>query len=78
MLGRSPTAGYEDVQQEASRTVPDAINESVQSVMNLDLRPRLSSLKLPLLVLYGENDGVITPSPQEAPSASAFKLTRVC
>ena len=30
--------------------------------MNLDLRPRLSTLDRPLLVLYGENDGVITPS----------------
>jgi pimeloyl-ACP methyl ester carboxylesterase len=62
VLGRSPTAGYEDIEQEASRAAPDAINESVQSVMNLDLRPRLSTLSLPLLVLYGENDGVITPS----------------
>ena len=62
VLGRSPTAGYEEVQQEASRAAPDAINESVQSVMNLDLRPRLSALDRPLLVLYGENDGVITPS----------------
>jgi 3-oxoadipate enol-lactonase len=62
VLGRSPTAGYDDVEQEASRAAPDAINESVQSVMNLDLRPRLSALKLPLLVLYGENDGVVVPS----------------
>jgi 3-oxoadipate enol-lactonase len=62
MLGRSPTAGYEDIEQEASRTVPDAITESVESVMNLDLRPRLPSLSVPLLVLYGENDGVVTPS----------------
>jgi pimeloyl-ACP methyl ester carboxylesterase len=30
--------------------------------MNLDLRPKLSSLDRPLLVLYGENDGVIVPS----------------
>ena len=62
VLGRSPTAGYEEVQQEASRAAPDAINESVQSVMNLDLRPRLGSLSLPVLVLHGENDSVITPS----------------
>jgi len=62
VLGRSPTAGYEDVEQEASRAAPDAISESVQSVMSLDLRPRLNSLTVPMLVLYGENDGVITPS----------------
>jgi pimeloyl-ACP methyl ester carboxylesterase len=62
VLGRSPTAGYEDIEQEASRAAPDAISESVQSVMNLDLRPQLSALEVPLLVLYGENDGVVTPS----------------
>jgi pimeloyl-ACP methyl ester carboxylesterase len=62
VLGRSPTAGYEDIEQEASRAAPDAISESVQSVMNLDLRPQLSSLSVPLLALYGENDGVVTPS----------------
>ena len=62
VLGRSPMAGYDDVEREASRAAPDAISESIDSVVNLDLRPRLASLNLPLLVLYGENDGVITPS----------------
>jgi pimeloyl-ACP methyl ester carboxylesterase len=62
VLGRSPTAGYEDVEQEASRTAPDAISESVRSVTELDLRPQLGLLNIPLLVLYGENDGVVTPA----------------
>lgn len=66
VLGRSPTAGYDSVEQEASRAAPDAISESVQSVMNTDLSPRLSSLVPPLLVLYGENDSVITPSPADS------------
>lgn len=62
VLGRSPTAGYEDVEQEANRAAPDAITESVESVMNLDLRPRLPSIGLPLLLLQGENDSVVAPA----------------
>lgn len=63
VLGRSPTSGYDSVEQEASRAAPDAISESVESVVNTDLKPRLASLVPPLLVLYGENDSVITPAP---------------
>jgi pimeloyl-ACP methyl ester carboxylesterase len=62
VLGRSPTAGYADVEQEAGRAAPDAITESVRSVMNLDLRSRLSSLSVPLLIVYGESDNVVIPS----------------
>lgn len=62
VLGRSPTAGYEEVEQEAGRASPDAINQSVQSVMNIDIRSRLSELKVPLLLLYGENDNVVAPA----------------
>ncbi len=62
VLGRSPTAGYEQVEQEANRASPDAINQSVQSVMSIDLRPVIASLQVPLLVLYGENDNVVTPA----------------
>jgi len=66
VLGRSPTAGYDSVEQEASRAAPDAISESVESVMNTDLTPRLRSLVPPLLVLYGENDSVINPTPADS------------
>jgi pimeloyl-ACP methyl ester carboxylesterase len=62
VLGRSPTAGYEDVEREASRAAAAAISESIQSVMQLDLRPNLASLERPLLALYGEHDSVVTPS----------------
>lgn len=62
VLGRSPLAGYDEVEQEASRASPDAVNQSVQSVMNIDLRPLLHSLEVPLLVLYGESDNVVTPA----------------
>jgi 3-oxoadipate enol-lactonase len=68
VLGRSPIGGYEEIEQEASRAAPDAIHDSVESVANLDLRSMLPALRQPLLVLYGENDGIVAPSP-----ASAFQ-----
>lgn len=64
VLGRSPTAGYETIEQETSRTAPNAIQDSVESVMHLDLRSSLPALPHPLLVLYGENDSVILPAPE--------------
>jgi pimeloyl-ACP methyl ester carboxylesterase len=68
VLGRSPTAGYEAIQREANRAAPTAIQESVRSVMDLDLQSQLQDLIPPLLVLYGENDGVVAPA-----SASDFE-----
>jgi pimeloyl-ACP methyl ester carboxylesterase len=62
VFGRSPLAGYQDVEQEAIRAAPDAINQSVQSVMDIDLGPMLNSLQVPLLVLYGANDNVVVPA----------------
>ena len=62
MLGRSPTDGYTDVEEEANRASPDAINQSVQSVMSIDLKPSLQSIPVPLLALYGENDNVVMPT----------------
>ena len=65
MLGRSPLAGYQDLEQEASRAAPEAIYQSVQSVMDINLAPILASLRVPLLALYGENDNVVTPAKPE-------------
>jgi pimeloyl-ACP methyl ester carboxylesterase len=61
VLGRSPTSGYANVEQEVGRTAPEAIQQSVQSVMNIDLRPLLQRLSVPLLVLCGESDNVVAP-----------------
>jgi pimeloyl-ACP methyl ester carboxylesterase len=65
VFGRSPLAGYQDVEQEASRAAPDALSQSVQSVMDIDLEPILASLQVPLLALYGENDNVVMPAKEE-------------
>jgi pimeloyl-ACP methyl ester carboxylesterase len=61
VLGRSPTAGYEDVEQESQRTAPGAVDQSVQSVMDLNLQPSLESIGRPLLILQGEHDTVVAP-----------------
>jgi 3-oxoadipate enol-lactonase len=63
VLGRTPTGGYETIEQETSRAAPNAIHDSVESVAKLDLRSMLPELQHPLLVLYGENDSVVIPSP---------------
>ncbi|MBN1936986.1 MAG: alpha/beta hydrolase [Anaerolineae bacterium] len=65
MLGRSPMAGYDTVEQEAGRASPDAITQSVQSVMSIDLKPIIASLQVPLLTLYGESDNVVTPATEQ-------------
>jgi pimeloyl-ACP methyl ester carboxylesterase len=63
ILGRSPMGGYEDwVRQEARRAAPEAIEKSIQSVINIDLHRQLRALEIPLLILYGENDTVIPPA----------------
>jgi pimeloyl-ACP methyl ester carboxylesterase len=61
MLGRSPVTDYEDVKREIGRTSPDAISQSIQSVSHLDLSGKLRRLRAPLLVVYGEQDNVVTP-----------------
>jgi pimeloyl-ACP methyl ester carboxylesterase len=66
VLGRSPIAGYADVEKEASRTAPDAIQQSVKSVMGMDMRPILNALSVPLLMLYGQNDNVVLPADASA------------
>jgi pimeloyl-ACP methyl ester carboxylesterase len=62
VLGRSPTSGYDEVEQEAARAAPDAISESLESVARYDLRVRLRELRVPLLAVYGEQDNVVTPA----------------
>ena len=61
MLGRSPVADYEDVKSEMDRTAPDAISQSIQSVSHLNLPDKLRQLRVPLLVVHGEQDNVVTP-----------------
>ncbi|MBN1642738.1 MAG: alpha/beta fold hydrolase [Anaerolineae bacterium] len=61
VLGRSPTNGYAVIEEEAGRAAPDAVRDSVESVIHLNLRSRLPALESPVLAVYGENDNVIAP-----------------
>ncbi|MDY7039722.1 MAG: alpha/beta hydrolase [Chloroflexota bacterium] len=60
VLGRDPLAGYRDVEVEVDKTEPVAIDLSVQSVMAHDLRSVIGDLGVPLLVVHGGRDTVVT------------------
>jgi pimeloyl-ACP methyl ester carboxylesterase len=61
VLGRSPLAGYDDVEREANQTAPKAIKQSVRSVLRLNVRNVLQQVSAPLLVVYGAQDNVVEP-----------------
>ena len=61
VIGRSQGENYDSVKSEYSRTAPEAIEKSVRSVLRMDLRAALRQLDMPLLIVYGEQDNVVTP-----------------
>lgn len=61
VLGRSPLAGYRDVEVEVGKAEPEAIATSIQSVIAQDLNGIIKGLRVPLLAVYGGRDTVITP-----------------
>jgi pimeloyl-ACP methyl ester carboxylesterase len=58
-------ARFDEIDMEAHKADADAISGSVRSVMDHDLRPALSPLQTPVLLLYGEHDPVIRPPQAE-------------
>ena len=61
VIGREQGESYESVKSEFSRTAPEAIAQSVRSVLRMNLRATLRQLEMPLLLVYGEQDNVVTP-----------------
>jgi pimeloyl-ACP methyl ester carboxylesterase len=61
VIGRAQDDNYESVRSEFSRAAPEAIEESVRSVVRMDLRAILRNLEMPLLLVYGEQDNVVIP-----------------
>jgi len=61
VIGRSQGENYDSVKNEFSRAAPEAIEKSVRSVQRMDLRSILRRLEMPLLLVYGEQDNVVTP-----------------
>jgi pimeloyl-ACP methyl ester carboxylesterase len=61
VLGRSQGETFDSVKSEFNRAAPEAIEKSVRSVLRMDLRSTLRKLEIPLLLVYGEQDNVVTP-----------------
>jgi pimeloyl-ACP methyl ester carboxylesterase len=61
VVGRSQGENYDSVKSEYSRAAPEAIEQSVRSVLRMNMRSTLQQLKMPLLLVYGEQDNVVTP-----------------
>ena len=53
---------YQPVIEEMQKTAKDAVETSVQSVMELDLRHDIERMNAPLLVVYGGKDNLIDPA----------------
>jgi pimeloyl-ACP methyl ester carboxylesterase len=61
VIGRSQGENYDSVKSEFGRAAPEAIEKSVRAVLRMDTRTLLRRLEMPLLLVYGENDNVVTP-----------------
>lgn len=61
LLGRRSVAQYPEVDLEAAKTDPQAVTNSAQSLVNIDLRQVFDQIKRPLLMVYGEKDPLISP-----------------
>lgn len=65
---------YKEVQKEAEKTAEGAINQSIQSVTQLDIRSRIElvaqSTDTMLLAVYGERDDMVDPSHARALNGS--------
>jgi pimeloyl-ACP methyl ester carboxylesterase len=62
ILGRGSGIDHEDVRSEMGRTAPEAIKTSVRSVLRMDLRATLRQVEVPLLVVYGDQDNIVSPT----------------
>jgi pimeloyl-ACP methyl ester carboxylesterase len=60
-LGKGPTV--DPISREAAKTDIAAVETSVKSLMEVDLRAKIAELPMPYLLVYGEKDTVITPPP---------------
>jgi len=61
MRGWKPSGGHPEVESELPRTKKEAVTQSVYSVLDLDLLPILNKVQVPLLLVYGGRDAIVTP-----------------
>jgi pimeloyl-ACP methyl ester carboxylesterase len=57
---RQPT-NFEALRLEAHKADDGAVNGSVRSVMGLDMLRELQRIHLPVLLVHGQRDGIVTP-----------------
>jgi pimeloyl-ACP methyl ester carboxylesterase len=70
VLGRRAATTYPEVDLEAAKTDPAAIDRSARSLTTLDLRQHVDRLDMPLLLVFGDRDPFINPpQPDELPNA---------
>lgn len=65
ILGRRQASAYPEVNMEADKTDATAIANSVRAVLSLDLQEDLDLVQTPTLLVYGRNDPVVEPPPED-------------
>ena len=62
---RQAQQAYPEVALEADKADPNVVALSARSLATLDLRMELEKISLPLLIVHGEKDSIITPPPAD-------------
>jgi pimeloyl-ACP methyl ester carboxylesterase len=65
ILGRRQSGTYTEVQLEADKADAAAITSSVQAVLRVDLRETLQRVRAPTLLIYGQDDPLISAPAEE-------------
>jgi pimeloyl-ACP methyl ester carboxylesterase len=61
ILGRRQVAGYPEVSMEADKSDAQAIASSVKAALRVDMVDALQAVRVPTLLVYGQNDPLISP-----------------
>lgn len=61
-LSRTWKVEHPEITREATRLNKELLAENMRTLIDLDLRPQLSSLSMPTLVIFGRKDRVVTPN----------------
>lgn len=63
--GWNPSEGHVEVEQALERMAENVMASSVQATLESDLRPIVGQLQLPVLLVHGEKDPLVTPPQSE-------------
>ncbi len=65
MRGWKPSEGHVEVEQDMEKMGQGVIEASVQSTMHIDLQEDVHRIQMPLLLVHGEKDSLVTPPQPE-------------